>query len=262
MNGFLKLTGVMLIVAGYSLPVKASNVPGKIQMTTLAAISQTTIINEPPVPDLSEHTVLKAENQPSIVNSKSSLPANVIGKNAEFYRINKGAKGVYFIIQDFYISGEKRTDPYLVTDLDKVTNNDFDLLDYDRFPINGLLIVWFKNGLIQQKGVFNHECKRKGLWVSWYDNGQKKTSGRYLNNLKEGPWTNWYDNGRRMQKGYYQQDAKEGVWIYWYGNGKKKEAGRYNQDQRVERWSSWDDAGNMINQKEIKPSEESVNTEN
>ena len=254
MNVFFRLTCVVLLIAAYSLPVQASNVAEKMQMVTVATAAQTTIINEERAPLPMDLT--------SSPNSEPSLPSNVIGKNADFYRVNKGAKGIYFILQDFYISGEKRTDPYLVTDLDKMNNNHFDLLDYDRFPINGLLIVWFQNGLIQQKGVFNHECKRKGLWVSWYEDGQKKTSGRYQDNLKEGAWTVWYQNGRRMQKGYYQQDNKEGVWIYWYGNGKKKEAGRYNLDHRVERWSFWDAAGRLIKNKEIENPIEEVGAVN
>lgn len=241
MNGFLKSACVLLsafVCSVFAQPVTV------FENTQDASMAQSSRLGEWP---------------PSVINESSnevhdahSLPANVIAKTEHYYRVNKGAKGIYFVIQDFYITGEKRTDPYLVTDLEKMRNNYFDLVDYNRFSINGLLIIWFKNGLVQQKGVFNQEGKRKGLWVSWYEDGQKKASGHYRNNFKEGAWTVWYQNGRRMQKGYYQQDSKEGVWIYWYGNGKKKEAGRYNQDQRVEHWSFWDNTGRLIKSKELK----------
>lgn len=240
MNCFLKSTCVVLLISVCSLSAQEHKEVNKAQVVT---VSKSITINNPPSVVVTTGTSTDASHP---------LPSNVISKNANYYRVNKGPKGIYFVIQDFYTTGEKRTDPYLVTDLDRVINDHFDIVDYDRFPINGLLIIWFKNGLVQQKGVFNLDGKRKGLWVSWYEGGQKKTSGHYKNNLKEGAWTVWYQNGRRMQKGYYHEDNKEGVWIYWYGNGKKKEAGRYSQGLRVERWSFWDDSGQLVKSKEIR----------
>lgn len=179
----------------------------------------------------------------------NNLPHNVkiytvLVKTDEFYRIEKRQRGLLVVVQDFYSTGEKRTDPYIITDKEKCKLANFSNIDYEEMGVNGLFISWFKSGQIEQKGVFDHGV-RKGLWVIWYENGQKKSAGRYRSGLKEGQWTAWYQNGKRMQKGIYREGKREGVWIFWYGNGKKKEAGRYNEDQKVEQWSYWDQTGKM-----------------
>lgn len=189
--------------------------------------------------------VVETDDNKNIDQHPNQVILHILVQSDDFYRIDKGQKGIFFIIQDFYNSGEKRTDPYLITNIEEAKHQNFDAVNYDHMDVNGLLIVWFKNGQVEQKGVFD-QGQRKGLWVSWYENGQKKSSGHYKEGLKEGQWTVWYQNGRRMQKGYYKADRREGVWIYWYGNGRKKEAGRYRQDERVERWSHWDDAGKLV----------------
>lgn len=197
------------------------------------------------VADFSESSSFDKKN---VSTEKNNSPSNatILAENKDFYRISKGPKGMFFIVQDFYASGEKRTEPFLVSDIEKAKQDNFDLLTYDQMAINGLLITWFNNGQVERKGVFD-QGKRKGLWVTWYDNGQKRASGHYKNGLKEGTWTVWYQSGNRMQKGYFQADRREGVWIYWYDiNGKKKEAGRYNNDYRVERWNYWNDKGSLV----------------
>lgn len=233
-----------------------------ISNTVSYAQEQTTIVTENESITTHKTNIQQAAaNDESLVDSKqidtednkkpdqqqqdNQVVLHILLQGDEYYRIDKGQKGVFFIIQDFYNSGEKRTDPYLITDIEQAKDHNFDAVSYDHMDVNGLLIIWFKNGQVKQKGVFD-QGQRKGLWVSWYENGQKKTSGHYVAGLKEGQWTIWYQNGRRMQKGYYKADRREGVWIYWYGNGRKKEAGRYRQDERVERWSYWDDSGKLV----------------
>lgn len=170
---------------------------------------------------------------------------NVLIKTDGFYRVERKQQGLFIVVQDFYTSGEKRTDPYAVTDKEKIKTAHFTNVDYDEIGINGLFISWYKDGQIEQKGVYD-QGMRKGLWVIWYESGQKKSAGRYRNGLKDGQWTAWYQNGKRMQKGIYREGKREGVWILWYGNGRKKEAGRYSDDKKVERWSYWSESGKMV----------------
>lgn len=198
----------------------------------------------------------KAENKKdNLITNEPDLPLkmpensiknnHILVKTDNFLRIEKRQRGLLFVIQDFYITGERRSDPFIIADIDKAKRLAFDITSYENMGITGLFITWFKSGQIEQKGVFDQGF-RKGLWVVWYENGQKKTAGRYKNGLREGPWTTWYENGKRMQKGIYREGKREGVWIFWYGNGKKKKAGRFSDDVKVEQWSYWDQSGKMI----------------
>lgn len=167
-----------------------------------------------------------------------------IVKNDKFYRVVLKDDKKTVVVQDFYLMGEKRTEPFEVASEHK-TPSSADLFVYDQLGITGPFTLLFQDGQIEQKGLYEHGV-RKGFWVSWYNNGQKERSGRYKEGIREGQWTTWYKNGKRMQKGLYKSGKKEGVWILWYENGKKKEAGRYISDEKVERWSYWDASGKMI----------------
>lgn len=242
MNKLLVTVSISYFIIGFSSAQESLN------STTLADIQINSLRAETNcnIAEFSEATLPLDEKNTATEKNNSPSQSTILARDKDFYRVSKGPKGMFFIVQDFYASGEKRTEPFLVSDIEKAKQDNFDLLSYDQMAINGLLITWFNNGQVERKGVFD-QGKRKGLWVTWYDNGQKRSSGHYKNGLKEGTWTVWYQSGNRMQKGYFQADRREGVWIYWYDiNGKKKEAGRYNDDYRVERWNYWNDKGSLV----------------
>lgn len=227
-----------------------------------AELTNEIVSNTPKLPDtITKVAFVSSNNQPLQENDKDNVidnttnespkaaeetaqPNHILLKTDKFYRIEQKQTGLLFVIQDFYVTGEKRTDSFTVADKEKAKRAAFDNISYEDMGVTGLFISWFKTGQIEQKGVFDQGL-RKGLWVLWYENGQKKSSGRYKNGLRDGQWTTWYQNGKRMQKGIYRAGKREGVWIFWYGNGEKKEAGRYSDDQKVEKWSYWDQTGKM-----------------
>lgn len=255
MNRLLVTTSVFCLITSLASAQESFNSK---TLTEIRINSLRTEVNNNSFDSTTTELVADDDIVNNVQENNCSLQSDILVQNKDFYRINKGSKGMFFIVQDFYSTGEKRTEPFLVADLEKAKKNEFDILSYDRMAINSSLIIWFNNGQVERKGVFD-QGKRKGLWVSWYDNGQKRSSGHYKDGLREGTWTVWYQTGKRMQKGYFQTDRREGVWIYWYGNGKKKEAGRYNDDYRVERWNYWDDSGKLV-KSEVKETENSEST--
>jgi len=48
----------------------------------------------------------------------------------------------------------------------------------------------------------------EGLWVAWYENGNKKEMGTYKNGELEGPYTTWYENGQKELEGTYRNGKK------------------------------------------------------
>lgn len=58
-----------------------------------------------------------------------------------------------------------------------------------------------------------------GLKTLWYDDGMKKSEGRFVQGRKEGAWTFWYENGRKRWEGTYHLDLVEGPEQSWYRDG-------------------------------------------
>ena len=73
-----------------------------------------------------------------------------------------------------------------------------------------------------EKEKFWRKCKRTGLVVRWYRNGQKWQEGHYQDDNREGLWTMWYDNGQKLEEGDYQEGKEKGLWIVWDKDGKEK----------------------------------------
>jgi antitoxin component YwqK of YwqJK toxin-antitoxin module len=55
-----------------------------------------------------------------------------------------------------------------------------------------------------------------GHWVSWYNDGQNKTKGYYLNGKRTGHWIYWHSHGNISKEGDFIDGKKTGHWIYWY----------------------------------------------
>ena len=64
--------------------------------------------------------------------------------------------------------------------------------------------------------------KKDGLWIYWYENGQKASRKTYINNKKDGKWTQWYENGQMKSEGTYK-DGKEISSKEWNEDGSVKE---------------------------------------
>lgn len=59
-----------------------------------------------------------------------------------------------------------------------------------------------KNKLKEQVTVASNGDKT-GRYVSFYENGNKKSEGEYLKSLQQGIWTYYFDNGKIMAKGEF-----------------------------------------------------------
>ena len=55
-----------------------------------------------------------------------------------------------------------------------------------------------------------------GVHLQWYENGQKKLEGNYINGKYDGVWTQWFADGQKFIEGKYNEDMLDGLWIQWY----------------------------------------------
>ena len=73
-------------------------------------------------------------------------------------------------------------------------------------------------GRINPKGIYI----KHGIYVSWYENRQKKQEGEFKDGKESGKHIFWYDNGQKESEGEFENGKKIRTWIYWDKDGHKK----------------------------------------
>ena len=88
--------------------------------------------------------------------------------------------------------------------------------------------------------------KIDGLWIDYYENGQKQNELTYEMDFMYGPCTRWYENGQIKEQGNHQHCKEQGHWVYYYLNGQKQSEGDYNQAVKVGTWTEWNEKGEVV----------------
>ena len=97
--------------------------------------------------------------------------------------------------------------------------------------------------------------EKNGLWVQWYENGQKQMQGEYRNDLQVGKFSWWYANGQIALDGSYDNGKQTGKWIWWHQNGQKSTQGEYVDGTPTGRWRWWDTNGRVHETADLSHSE-------
>lgn len=66
---------------------------------------------------------------------------------------------------------------------------------------------------------FNASGMPEGVWVSWYENGNKNSQGTYVNGQWQGVYRVWYPNGSLHYTGEYDHGKRVGVWKFYDSTG-------------------------------------------
>jgi len=66
---------------------------------------------------------------------------------------------------------------------------------------------------------FNDSGKPDGVWVSWYENGNKNSEGTYRNGRWHGTYRVWHPNGKLFYTGEYANGRRTGIWKYYDSTG-------------------------------------------
>jgi antitoxin component YwqK of YwqJK toxin-antitoxin module len=74
--------------------------------------------------------------------------------------------------------------------------------------------------------------KKNGEWEEYYNNGQLRTKGNYIEGKKDGTWHEFYENGQLSSKSNYVQGKKEHLLELYHSNGHLK--GRINYKEGKE----------------------------
>jgi len=91
--------------------------------------------------------------------------------------------------------------------------------------------------------------KEERLWADWYEGGQRRVEGHFVDGQENGVWTYWFKNGQKSSEGRYVKGKQDGCWRFWYSSGQKKKENNWKKGEREGEWIYWDKAG-IINKTE------------
>ena len=100
------------------------------------------------------------------------------------------------------------------------------------------LETFHPNGHVASLELFSSDIKN-GVHKEFFNNGNIKTEGQYINGDKIGLWTEYFREGGTRRIFYANENEKNGSTIEWYKNGVKKIRGEYFHGQKSGLWTSW-----------------------
>lgn len=116
-----------------------------------------------------------------------------------------------------------------------------------------LITEWHDSGHMQKKyflkrcpNSYNHlyhDCQ-DGLSEEWFENGSRSLTEMYHDGKKHGPWAEYYESGEKKIEGHYVNGKKDSIEKWYYKNGALLQQFQYKNGERHGYWSRWDYAGN------------------
>jgi len=95
-------------------------------------------------------------------------------------------------------------------------------------------IGYYPNGTIEYEGEVNEAQKKNGLWIYWFENGQKWLEENYENNILHGDFNEWYMSGEKSFEGEYSDGIPSGEWIFYDDEGNKTKRLTYKNGKVVD----------------------------
>jgi len=165
------------------------------------------------------------------------------------------------LIQDFYASGLKATDPYTVLtpqdaglpfvgttiNADTLSNepSNIDNLFSKSTGIDGLHVIWSENGQKLSEAHYQQGAALPSFATFWYpSNGTKLAEWTFQADGQNGFTTLWYESGQKLAEihsiGNPPQPSQMTV---WFSNGLKEIEGYFQDGKMHGLWIRWSENG-------------------
>ena len=131
--------------------------------------------------------------------------------DAHYYRVLiKELPNNRYLVQDFFISGEKFTNPYILTDGKlEYTDNEDAAHPNNYYSREGARIVWFESGDKKIESLYKNN-KPTGTWIEYFENGQKKSEIHYIDGVLQGISKGWNEQGDLIHECTYKYGVENG----------------------------------------------------
>ena len=96
------------------------------------------------------------------------------------------------------------------------------------------------------EGIIDEQGRRIGQWTDFFNTGEIRAQGSYLNNLNSGLWTYYFRSGGVEQKGRFDRGRYDGSWTWYYMNGNTWREESYFNGREDGIFVEYDIKGNII----------------
>lgn len=114
----------------------------------------------------------------------------------------------------------------------------FYIADSTTQALDGPYVSYYYNGNIKTSGHYENN-QASGFWKYYYENGNIKMEGALENDETTGKWRYYYENGRVSMEGKIEGGKKRGNWTFYYENGAVKSQGAYKNDIKEGIWNNF-----------------------
>ncbi|MGP9600900.1 hypothetical protein ACT3R9_14660, partial [Psychrobacter sp. AOP42-A1-21] len=168
--------------------------------------------------------------------------------DAYYYRVLiKELPNDRYLVQDFFISGDKFTDPYILTDgkLEYVDNEDA-AHPNNYYPREGARTVWFESGNKRIESHYKNNMPT-GTWIHYYENGEKWQEDTYVNGEAHGVIRGWNEDGVLTYQCRSEYGKKDGLCFRKYNNDPNVYSyiGEYQEGEKIGVWKAWNLDGSI-----------------
>ena len=80
-------------------------------------------------------------------------------------------------------------------------------------------IRYNERGIRTAEGSVDENEKRIGLWKNYYETGELRSSGNFVNDRQHGVWNFFFQNGQKEQIGNLNNGVWEGEWKWYFPSG-------------------------------------------
>ena len=84
----------------------------------------------------------------------------------------------------------------------------------------GIKETYYPNGKLQMRGKLNNDGQKNGVWISYFENGQKNSESNFKDGINNGYSMVWFPNGNVRYFGDYLNGKRSGTWTYYNEKGK------------------------------------------
>ena len=90
---------------------------------------------------------------------------------------------------------------------------------YNREGIPEKRINYNTSGIRVGEGAVDENENRIGDWKNFFETGELRSSGKFVNDRQNGEWIFYLQDGKKMQTGNFRNGVMEREWIWYYPSG-------------------------------------------
>lgn len=96
---------------------------------------------------------------------------------------------------------------------------------------------YFRNGNLEQQGLYNAKGNAEGEWKWYFNNGNETLVQNFQDGIEEGPMIEYDDTGKVITKGDFIEGQETGLWYYNINNNITE--GKYIDGKRDGVWKEY-----------------------